>query len=375
MKYTYAVIGVGRTGTATIYDLLKYGNVKKIHGFDISPESLSLCDYKLACTDAPGLDRVSFHQRGPSIELLQEIDIVISCAPYSENLEITQMCSLTDIPMCDLGGNPKMVSLQKAFANDHEVTVCADCGISPGISNILAVDLAKRGCQDIRVRCGGIPKYSQNPLSSPLNYDLLFSAEGLASEYQGEVPVLEDGSLKFIPALSSVERIDPYHEASPTSNNSPETVKYLQSLGVQNYNYMTIRYNGHWGAVGTLGVRACVDWLQAHQPNPPNPDKLMLTVEGGSMSYEMTVTYDHDNCISAMEHTTAWGITIPAKLILDFGLANRRFCTPEALLVDYTHIVIDELNKRAEVKRFTHSCVVCGHYPCDCPRFGFDLEE
>jgi len=352
MKYNYAVIGAGKTGTAVVCDLLKYGSAKNILVLDCYSAALNHFVDHLRKTDAPGQNRVVVSRRQFSEAQLEFSDIVISCAPYSENDNITRICNETNTPMCDLGGSPDMVALQKQLSKNCSNTICADCGISPGISNMLAVDLIKRGHHNIKIRCGGIP--IEKPLHNLLGYQLLFNVDGLISEYSGWVPTLEDGKLVLIPALSQVELIDEYHEASPTSNNSPETVEYFKSLGVKNYNYMTIRYNDHWKIVKQMGL----DELKEMVLRDPafqiqDPDKLILNVKGQtsdvSMSYEMLVKYDERNNISAMANTTAWGITIPAKIILDHKLTQQGFGPPEKLLTQHLDLVIYELRRRTEV--------------------------
>jgi len=198
-------------------------------------------------------------------------DVILSCAPHTVNLELTEMAVKNDIPYCDLGGNSQVVEQQRTYcegakfqsAFNHDCPpVVPDCGVSPGISNVLAVHLAKQGYDIIRVRCGGV--FDGFAMGNDLNYELLFSPDGLISEYSGECPIIVSGKLGMEESVGYIEPF--FHDKLPldimdrhigfecahTSNNSPEVVKYLQEIGVKHYDYMTIRDIGHWGKIRLL---------------------------------------------------------------------------------------------------------------------------
>ena len=258
---------------------------------------------------------------------------------------------------------------QQKLADGAETPVVPDCGVSPGLSNIMAAHLARQGCEVIRVRCGGLPIA---PCCNKLGYRLVFSPWGLISEYGGVVPVIENGKITTVPALSGTEEFrrngDPYdYECSPTSNNSPQVVEYLRSLGVSDYNYMTIRYAGHWDIVRgwkSLGYfcgdeeadRELADRL-AKTPDLQydaaalHRDKLILSVQGEACKplrrhsgFSIEVEADDHTKFTAMEQTTSWGITIVAHHMAGGRGKPKGFATPERF-VD-TDWVISEVEKR-----------------------------
>src|SRR5260221_30190 len=156
----------------------------------------------------------------------------------------------------------------------------------------------------------------------PLQYQVVFSPMGLISEYSGQVPVLRDGGATTVEALSSTEPSDPEHESSPTSNNSPQVVSFLAGIGVRNYDYMTVRYFGHWGLVrgwkslGYLSGDAARDDELAQRlladralryDSAKDRDKLILAVNGSKMvnglrrgfEYRLNVAADKRTHVSA----------------------------------------------------------------------------
>jgi len=278
---------------------------------------------------------------------------VLSCAPYSANVELTKLALEAGVAFTDLGGNPRTVAAQEKLVGRKRVPVVPDCGVSPGISNILAMHCARaHGCTRIEVRCGGLPLLEPDREANPLGYKLTFSAAGLISEYSGHAPVIRDGKLARIEALSLVEELDAQHECSPTSNNSPQVVRQLAEAGVTHYDYMTVRYRGHWQlvrgwkALGYLKGDAQRDQQLAQQLEESrvlrhdarkDRDKLVLRVRGSreengmqrGSEYRLDVSADKRTKFTAMELSTAWGITIVAHHIASGRGAPKGFATPE----------------------------------------------
>jgi saccharopine dehydrogenase-like NADP-dependent oxidoreductase len=240
--------------------------------------------------------------------------------------------------------------------------------VSPGLSNVLAAHcVAEHGADRLQVRCGGLPLVPPDRRKNPLRYKLVFSPSGLASEYCGRVPVIRGGRLASVAALSTIEDFDDEHEAAPTSNNSPQVARFLRSIGVREYDYMTIRYAGHFDLVrrwmaldrartpgerrAALARRLAADAALRYEPQKDR-DKLILCVraqhESGGLSrsfeYRLDVTADPRTRFSAMELTTSWGITIVAHHLASGVGAPRGFATPERF-VDAAW-VLAELEKR-----------------------------
>lgn len=307
--------------------------------------------------------------------LLAEYDVILSCAPYAANPGLTKLALEAGVPFCDLGGNPETVAKQERLCTggrripDTSIPVVPDCGVSPGLSNILAATLAKRGCDRIHVRCGGLPLDENQPSGMPdpvsadsgdFNYKLVFSPEGLLSEYSGLVPIIQEGRVLRRLAISTIE---PFQwgecglEASPTSNNSPQAVARLRDLGVKDYDYMTLRYPGHWDLVRgwmaagfllpcdpdgvrdgdeALATQLAANWRLKYRQDEDR-DRLILSVQGSKGSgglrehsgFSMEVWSDTKTGFTAMELTTSWGITTVAHQIASGVARPNGFATPE----------------------------------------------
>lgn len=366
-SYRYIVFGAGRQGLAAIRDLVL--NCEAAHVIAVEPDARrkQLAAARLTQMLKKRASCVSFATSVSNADL-KRADVVLSCAPYKANVELSARAIAAGVAFCDLGGNPTIVATQEKLARKAKTAVVPDCGISPGLSNILVVHCAKvLGCDTVRVRCGGLPLEPLERSVNPLGYKLVFSAAGLTSEYSGSVPVIVKGKCTKVAALSVVERFEDGLESSPTSNNSPQIVEYLRSIGVRDYDYMTLRYDGHWEqvrgwkALGYLMGDATRDAELARilESDPAlrydparDADRLLLSVRGTrrgrgldhGFSYRLDVAADKKTRLTAMELTTGWGITIVAHHMAQGRGVPRGFSTPERF-VD-TAWVIGELERR-----------------------------
>ncbi|MCY2959402.1 MAG: saccharopine dehydrogenase NADP-binding domain-containing protein [Planctomycetota bacterium] len=372
-RFAYVVFGAGRQGTAAAHDLVLHCEAREV--LVVEPDAARGAAARKRLAKLLGVRaRVLRFAATATDTDLADADVVLSCAPYSANLELTRRSIEAATAFCDLGGNPSTVAAQEKLAARSRIPVVPECGVSPGISNVLAVHCAKvHGCDEVRVRCGGLPLERPDPAVNPLLYKLVFSPWGLISEYSGDVPCLRAGRVTTQPAVSVIERFDEGLECSPTSNNSPQVVAYLKSCGVREYDYRTIRYDGHWGLVQgwrTLGFlrgdaardrelaeRLAADPVLLYDP-AKDRDLLILSVRGTAerdglrrgYEYRFDVPADRTTKFAAMELTTCWGITIVAHHMASGRGAPQGFATPERF-VDTTWFLSEVERRLAVVKR------------------------
>lgn len=352
MKYHYAVFGAGRQGTAAIHDLVTFCEAGSVLVVEPDEARRNAAQARLQKLLPRTRTKLAWKAAASAAEL-EGTHVLLSCAPYSANLALTRLALEAGVAFTDLGGNPETVAAQEKLAAKKRIAVVPDCGVSPGLSNILAMHCARaHGCTRIEVRCGGLPLVEPERAANPLQYKLVFSPWGLISEYSGDVPVIRDGKLRSIEALSLTEEFDPQHESSPTSNNSPQVVAQLAAAGVEHYDYMTVRYKGHWQLVRgwkSLGFlqgdeardRELAQQLERDRVLRYDPkkdrDKLILRVRGSraengmqrGIEYRLDVAADKKTKFTAMELTTCWGITIVAHHIASGRGAPKGFATPE----------------------------------------------
>ena len=91
-------------------------------------------------------------------------------------------------------------------AREAGVSILPDCGMGPGLVNVLAVYVMELldETREVYVYDAGLP---QNP-EPPWNYELTFHINGLTNEYDGEVELIRDGRRVSVEALSECQMVD-----------------------------------------------------------------------------------------------------------------------------------------------------------------------
>lgn len=309
-----------------------------------------------------------------TVELLRGHDAAISCVTYFHNEQLARAAVEARVNFCDLGGNNTVV--EKELALDEEarsagINIIPDCGLAPGMVSVLAAHGAARfdTVDSIRIRVGGLP---QNP-KPPLNYQLVFSVEGLINEYIERARVIRDGEIIEVDSMTEIEALDfaPVGrlEAFQTSGGTstlPDTF-----LGrVKDLDYKTIRYPGHCeqfrllielGLTGSEPVdvdgarvkprRLLGEMLTRHLP-ADEPDLVLIRVEfcgvidnvQQTLRYDILDRFDERTGLSAMMRTTAFPASIIAQMMAR-GETAVRGAVPQELCVP-ADLFVAELTKR-----------------------------
>src|SRR5213078_1638430 len=109
----------------------------------------------------------------------------------------------------DLGGNTAIVIKQKQLdraARKRAVSVIPDCGLAPGMVNIIAAEGIRRvgEAETVKIFVGGLPQQPE----PPLNYQIVYSLEGALDYYTTSSWVLREGRPQRVDALSELEDVD-----------------------------------------------------------------------------------------------------------------------------------------------------------------------
>ena len=368
------VLGAGRMGHGAVFDLIH--NSRDVERVTVADFDLKKAE---AVAEAVGTSRVDARHVDASnysdvANLMQGHDSVISCVNYWYNLSLAKAAIETGANFCDLGGNNYVVDEQLALdaeAKAAGVNIIPDCGLAPGMVSLLAVHGAAKfdEIREIHIRVGGLPQDPQ----PPLNYQLVFSVEGLINEYVELARVIRDGQITEVESMTELESLAfdgfPPLEAFQTSGGTstlPDTF-----LGkVKDLDYKTIRYAGHCEKFKTmidLGLcssdEMVVDFqkvvprklfgelLQRHLP-ADGPDYVLVRLdfvgvsdgETKKLRYDIVDKLDEANGMSAMMRTTAFPASIIAQMMAR-GEVLSRGATPQEKAIDPDKFVT-ELTRR-----------------------------
>lgn len=356
------IIGSGLMGRAIAFDLLKNSNFKEITIVDSSKESLNTSKFFLKDTIIDFL-KINVENTKELKKILTKNDIFISAIPYSFNFKLSKIAIETKTHFIDLGGNNYIVDKQRSLfqeARRNDIVILPDCGLAPGLVSVITKDVVEQldDVEYVKLRVGGLP---QNP-KPPLNYQIVFSLNGLINEYYEDALILQTGKIVKKKSLTEVEEIifpEPFGkmEAFITSGGCstlPNSYKHKVSY----LDYKTIRYPGHcnylqpvfelgFGSNDPIEIegqsiiprKLLIKFMRKILPNDGKDVVLLRVMAKGkrnnhpvSMEYNMIDYYDEHYQISAMMRTTGYPVSIIAQM-LERGMIKDRgvFSTEEII--------------------------------------------
>ena len=373
------VLGAGRMGHGAVFDLIH--NSPDVETVTVADLDLNKAQSVAAAVGSSRVEakQIDIANYADAVELMRGHDSAISCVNYWYNLSLSKAALETGTNFCDLGGNNYVVDEQLALdaeAKAAGVNIIPDCGLAPGMVSILAMHGAGRFDQieEIHIRVGGLP---QDP-KPPLNYQLVFSVEGLINEYVEVARVIRDGKIVEVDSMTEIEALEfpgfPALEAFQTSGGTstlPDTF-----LGkVRELDYKTIRYAGHCDKFKTmidLGLcssdeiiadfqnvkprKVFGELLQRHLP-ADGPDYVLVRLEfagrtnGEShrLRYDIIDKQDEATGMSSMMRTTAFPASIIAQMMAR-GQVLARGATPQEKAIDAAKFMTELERRNIDIK-------------------------
>jgi lysine 6-dehydrogenase len=340
------VLGAGLQGSACAYDLLQNPDVEHVVLADQRTHPLPAFLDPLRRDRRLELRTLDARDQDALRAAMSGVDACMNALPYYFNHDIARLAVGAGIHCCDLGGNTDIVFRQLELddaARGANVSIIPDCGLAPGMVNILA-DAGIReldAVDSVRIRVGGLP---QHP-TPPLNYQIVYSLEGVLDYYTTPSWVVREGVATQVEALSEVERIDfpqpvgeleAFHTAGGLS-----TMAWTYQGRVRTMEYKTLRYPGHAEVMRTIRDLGLLDltpvrigdhevvprrvFIACAEPRLRRPGArdlvaLRVEVEGTSRDgpkrivFNLIDYYDEARGISAMERTTGYSLSVIGQL-------------------------------------------------------------
>ena len=339
------VLGAGLQGTACAFGLLQDPDVESVTLADARSDPLRpflepfagdrLRRVRIDATDAPGVRAMMAGHRA-----------VMCALPYYFNDPMTRAALDAGAHFADLGGNTEIVVHQKALdaeARERGLSVVPDCGLAPGMVNILAAEAIRRLhiTRSIRIFVGGLPEHPE----PPLNYQIVYSLEGALDYYTTPSWVLRQGRAIQVEALTEVESqvfpapvgtLEAFHTAGGIS-----TMPFAFEGRIQTMEYKTLRYPGHAHLMRAIRDLGLLDdrpisvkgasvvprdvFIAAVSPQLTKPEgrdlvALRLLAAGtrdgrdATVGFELLDWYDEATGLSAMMRTTGFSLALTGLL-------------------------------------------------------------
>lgn len=284
-----------------------------------------------------------------------DADIVLGALPSRMGLQTLEAVIRAGKPYCDISFMPEDSFALDKLAKRHKSTAVVDCGVSPGLSNMMVgyADARLDRADRAEILVGGLPKARH----WPYQYKAPFAPSDVIEEYVRPARMRENGRLVVKPALSEPELIDVPGVGSLEAFNTDGLRSLLTTVDIPDLREKTLRYPGHVELMRVLRdtgyfspdpidirgapVRPFDVTAKLLFPKWKLDDGeaeftfLRVVVEGVKddrrmrHSFELFDEYDPVRRMSSMARTTGFPCVIVAKMLVEGRLSEYGVVPPE----------------------------------------------
>jgi lysine 6-dehydrogenase len=342
------VLGSGMVGRVIALDLAKEFDVTAV---DVSGTNLT----RLGGTSVKTL-RADLSSPAEVRRAISGCDLVVGAVPGSMGFATLREVIASGHDVVDISFFPEDALRLDEAARAAGVTAVVDCGVAPGMSNmILGYHAARMAVERFACFVGGLPFRRE----LPFEYKAPFSPADVIEEYTRPARYVENGHLVVKPALSDVEHIDFPEIGTLESFNSDGLRSLLWTMKVPNMIEKTLRYPGHvehirtlrdGGFFGTeeieirgllvrpLDVTSAVLFKlwQLHEEDDEFT-VMRILIEGRAdgrpqrVQYDLFDRRDPTTGFSSMARTTGFPAAAAARLVLSGTFVRKGIAPPELL--------------------------------------------
>jgi saccharopine dehydrogenase-like NADP-dependent oxidoreductase len=343
-----AVLGAGMVGRTIAADLSTNFDVTS---FDISKENLQLAkDAANVATQMADLSEL----RGYA-SMLADFPLVVSAVPGFMGYKTLEKLIELKKQVVDISFFPEDALQLNNLARQNGVTAIVDCGVAPGMSNLIVGRYNETmHIESFECMVGGLPKVR----IKPFEYKAPFSPIDVIEEYSRPARYQQDGHIVTRPALSEPELINFEGIGTLESFNTDGLRSILFTMGhIPNMKEKTLRYPGHIALIEALqmagffseeaieckGVllkpldftsRILFDQWKL-QPGEAEFTVMKIVIQGISNNKPQTVEYflydeyNNETQTSSMSRTTAYTCTAAVNLLAKGMFEEKGVFPPE----------------------------------------------
>ncbi len=348
--YKILVLGAGMVGSAMAIDLAKNHQVTSA---DLNLSSLNKIKAK-----QPNITtlQIDVTKKEKLIETLKSYDLVICAVPGFLGYHTLKTIIEAKKNVVDISFFPENALELNDLAKENKVTAIVDCGVAPGMGNILLGYHNERMLvTDFECLVGGLPKTKK----WPFNYKAPFSPIDVIEEYTRPARYVENNKLVTKEALSDVELIDFDTIGTLESFNSDGLRSLIYTMPhIPNMKEKTLRYPGHVEYIQVLKKSGFFDsniievngieispidftnkilfkeWLLEKEEEELTVMKITIKGvdqkgENKTIIYDLYDGYCKETQTSSMARTTGYTATAAAQLVLNNLFTEKGVSPPE----------------------------------------------
>jgi len=342
---TIAVLGAGMVGSAIARDLAQN---HRVTAFDLDAEHLGKLNEKeeRIKTVAVDLGRTEDYPNW-----LSPFDLVVTAVPGFMGYKTLEAVIRAGKNVVDISFFPEDALALDHLAKEMDVTVITDCGVAPGMSNLVLGRYNKEMKVD-RFACyvGGLPRHPQ----PPFHYKAPFSPIDVIQEYIRPARMMEQGEVVTLPALSGLETLhfDKPGDLEAFNTDGLRSLLFTMSH-IPDMKEKTLRYPGHAALILALKQagffndhpirmgetditpldftsRLLIDqWKLGEEEEEFTVMRILVEGEGKTIRYDLYDEYDPVTGISSMARTTGYTCTAAVNLLTQKLFEEKGVFPPE----------------------------------------------
>ncbi len=232
------VLGAGLIGRAIIQDLARDERFQ-LTAIDINQKLLN----EIRVSTAVKTIQADLGESGAVARLVQDAELVVCAVPGFMGFETLKKVIEAKKNVVDISFFAEDAFLLDDLAKANDVTAVVDCGVAPGLCNILAghIDAELAGLERYLCYVGGLPRER----NWPYEYKVVFSPVDVLEEYTRPARIVEYGQEISKPALSGLELLDFPGIGSLEAFNTDGLRSLLKTIKAPFMKEKTLRYPGH----------------------------------------------------------------------------------------------------------------------------------
>jgi saccharopine dehydrogenase-like NADP-dependent oxidoreductase len=300
-------------------------------------------------------------------------DLVIGAVPGFMGYQMLKRVIEMGKNIVDISFFPEDALELDGLAKRNKVTAIVDCGLAPGMDNVLlGYHSMHMQVEDFVCMVGGLPKKR----SLPFQYKAPFSPIDVLEEYTRPARIVENHQIVVKPALSDPELFEFDEIGTLEAFNTDGLRSLIKTIPVKNMKEVTLRYPGHrqlMEAIRDMGffnheeidihgvkvkpidVTAKLFFPKWKYEKGEEEFTVMRVIIKGyqnkipiTYTYNLYDEYDTETQTSSMARTTGYTCCAAAELLLQNKFSQKGIIVPEYLgkKEKVFHFIIDYLAER-----------------------------
>ncbi|PLX29822.1 MAG: saccharopine dehydrogenase, partial [Ignavibacteria bacterium] len=290
-------------------------------------------------------------------DVITDADLVIGAVPGFMGYRTLQRVIEAGKNIVDISFFPEDPFSLDELAKERGVTAIMDCGLAPGLGNMLMgrMDADLDRVDSFLCFVGGLPVVRRKPYE----YGAVFSPIDVIEEYTRPARYIEHGAEVVKPALSDVEQLDLPGVGTLEAFNSDGLRTLAVTMDAPSMKEKTMRYPGHAdlmralrdtgffrkdpvnvGGHGVVPLDLTAKLLfPAWQMEEGEADLsvMRIIIEGEkdglreTHTFDLLDRFDHATGITSMARTTGYTCSVTARLVADGRYRRPGISPPEYL--------------------------------------------